>query len=212
MNRSEQIDALAGALAKAQAIIKNAPKDNTAKAGAYSYNYATLAGTWEACRKALTDNGLSVAQPVETDGPAVRVTTILLHASGQWISETLTMVAKDSMPQSIGSAITYGRRYGFGAMVGVATEEDDDGATAQQGKATNGDDKHAKAAALTEEFRKELHAAWKAKDVEAFKGACDKAKGAKDHGWLYAKQIDELRELMAKIQVELMPQPAQAAR
>jgi hypothetical protein len=53
-----------------------------------------------------------------------------MHESGEWLSQTLTMTAKDDSPQAIGSTITYARRYALAAVAGVAPE-DDDGETAQ---------------------------------------------------------------------------------
>lgn len=143
MIRSEHINELAAALAKAQARIVAAPKDKTAKvekggAALYSYKYATLAGVWEACRGPLAENGLAVVQTVTTDGAAALVTTLLAHSSGQWIEETLTMTAADASPQRIGSAITYGRRYALGAIVGVVTDDDDDGKAASDGHSGKG--------------------------------------------------------------------------
>lgn len=139
MTRSDSINELATALAKAQAKIEAAPKDNTAKVKGktrdgreieYSYSYSTLADVWAACRAPLSENGLAVIQTVVTKGRTVIVTTMLAHSSGQWISEELGMDAADEKPQSVGSAITYARRYALGAIVGVVSEEDDDGNTA----------------------------------------------------------------------------------
>lgn len=134
MKMSEQINELAAALAKAQGQIKAALEDHTAKVASekanYSYGYATLASVWDACRKPLADNGLSVSQSPETENMEVTVTTLLMHASGQWIESVLTFRAEAAAPQKIGSAITYARRYALSAMVGVAPSDDDDGAAA----------------------------------------------------------------------------------
>lgn len=138
MNRSEQINELAGALAKVQATAPTVVKDKTAKiqpknGGEYRYSYADLGSVWEAIRKPLADNGLSVAQfPETTDNGNVIVETILMHTSGQWLSSALVTRPRDDTPQSIGSAITYLRRYALSAMVGVVADEDDDGAAASK--------------------------------------------------------------------------------
>ncbi len=143
MNRSENINELAASLAKAQAKIATAPKDSlgkvqgTTKAGKeyeYTYQYSTLADVWTACRAALSENGLAVIQTAVTAGAMVKITTLLAHASGQWVSEETALVAANEKPQSVGSAITYGRRYTLAAMVGVVSDEDDDGAAATHGK------------------------------------------------------------------------------
>lgn len=134
--RSEAFNELAAALAKAQGKIKVAPKDNVAKVDSrtgtsFSYRYSTLADVWEACRAPLSENGLAVIQTVATEGAKVTVTTLIAHSSGQWISDDLSLIAMDPSPQKIGSCITYARRYALGSMVGVVSEEDDDGAEAQ---------------------------------------------------------------------------------
>lgn len=136
MTTSEQVAELAAALAKAQAQIKAAAKDRTNPF--FNSKYATLEAVWDACRGPLTANGLSIVQgAAATGGELVTVTTRLLHASGQWIESRLDLVPKDASPQAAGSALTYARRYGLAAMVGVAPEEDDDGNAAQPVQATN---------------------------------------------------------------------------
>lgn len=128
MTHSDSIDALAAALAKAQGAMAGAKKDSDNPY--FKSKYADLASVWDACRKTLSDNGLSVAQTVGTIGDKVSVTTMLMHASGQWIADELVLTPKDDGPQAFGSAITYGRRYALAAFVGVAPE-DDDGEAAQ---------------------------------------------------------------------------------
>lgn len=134
MNHSEQINEIAAALSKAQAVISGAVKDKTNPH--FRSDYADLASVWEACRKPLTDNGLSVAQTAATDEGRVCVTTLLMHASGQWISDTLAMRPTKDDPQGVGSCITYARRYALAAMVGVAPEDDD--GNAASAKPTSG--------------------------------------------------------------------------
>lgn len=123
MNHSEQINEIAAALSKAQAVIAGAVKDSVNPH--FKSAYADLASVWEACRKPLTDHGLSVAQTAATEDGRVGVTTLLMHASGQWISDTLVMKPTKDDPQGVGSCITYARRYALAAMVGVAPEDDD---------------------------------------------------------------------------------------
>lgn len=123
MTHSEQINEIAAALSKAQAVIAGAAKDS--ENPFFKSKYADLASVWDACRKPLTDNGLSVAQTAAADDGHVGVTTILMHASGQWIADRLVMKPTKDDPQGIGSCITYARRYALAAMVGVAPEDDD---------------------------------------------------------------------------------------
>ena len=129
MNKSEQINELATALSKAQGVMETAKKTSTNPF--FKSQYADLASVWEACRKPLSDNGLSILQTLE-DG---KVETILLHTSGQYVSSVLAFTAKDQTSQSIGSAITYARRYALSAMVGICPDDDD--AEAAMGRSKN---------------------------------------------------------------------------
>lgn len=135
MLKSEQINELAAALAKAQGQIEGAKKSSSNPF--FKSKYADLAECWNTCREALTANEISVIQMPEeiNENGRLNITTMLAHSSGQYISSTLTMTVTKLDPQAIGSAITYGRRYALAAMVGLA-QEDDDGekATARQEK------------------------------------------------------------------------------
>jgi hypothetical protein len=122
-NTSEDIYALAVALAKAQGRIDAATKGNINPH--FKSRYADLASVWDACRAALSENGLSIVQLVSAFGTKVTVTTLLLHGSGQWIRNELTSTAAGNGPQQIGAVITYLRRYSLAAMVGVAPDDDD---------------------------------------------------------------------------------------
>jgi hypothetical protein len=128
--QSEAIDKLGTALSKAQSCITFAAKDTANPF--FKSKYADLASVWEACRKALTDNGLAVIQSPSAEGPKVTVLTTLLHASGQYIASELTMVAAANTPQGVGSAITYARRYALSSMVGVAQDDDDGNAASKK--------------------------------------------------------------------------------
>lgn len=125
MDTSPEIGELAKAIAAAQAKMKPAVKDATNPH--FKSKYADLASIWDACREALGTNGLAVLQGVTCQGADVTVETRLIHASGQWLSTALTIAAANAGAQSIGSAVTYGRRYGLAAMLGISAEEDDDG-------------------------------------------------------------------------------------
>ena len=136
MDRSESIKELAVALAKAQGLIGTAAKDTSNPF--FHSNYADLASIWGVARKPLSENGLSVIQIPDIEGDSIILRTMLLHSSGEFILSQYKVnpmrQAKDQGwvksddPQSIGSALTYARRYALAAMVGiVAEEEDDDG-------------------------------------------------------------------------------------
>lgn len=124
METSEQINDLAAALAKAQGQIKGAVKDSTNPH--FRSSYADLASVWEACRSALTENGLAVIQTPHTDEAGnCHIVTMMTHSSGQWIRDTFSLPPTKADPQGYGSAITYMRRYALAAIVGVAPEDDD---------------------------------------------------------------------------------------
>jgi hypothetical protein len=128
MNHSPTIGALAAALAAAQGEIKGAVKDSTNPF--FKSKYADLGSVKDAAQEALTKYHIAVIQAPKATGALVTVTTMLAHESGEWFSEELTAHAKDESAQSVGSVITYLRRYGLASMVGV-TAEDDDGESAQ---------------------------------------------------------------------------------
>lgn len=128
---SDERAELFAALAKAQGDITMADKD--ARNPHLGSKYADLASVWRACRKPLSTNGLLVTQlPVNTAPEDITMHTIIGHSSGQWIRATMHMRPLKSDPQSIGSVITYAKRYMLASMVGVAADDDDDGAQASQ--------------------------------------------------------------------------------
>jgi hypothetical protein len=127
--QSETIGKLAEALAKAQAVIESAKKD--AENPFFKSTYADLASVWDVARRPLSDNGLSVSQlPGISEGQKVRLQTILMHSSGEWLSSDFDMPYLKADPQAVGSALTYARRYSLAAIVGIVAEEDDDGNSA----------------------------------------------------------------------------------
>lgn len=137
--QSESINELAAALAKAQGKITGALKDSDNPF--FKSRYADLASVWDACRAALSKNGLAVIQLAESDETGVSVSTTLAHSSGQWIRSRLHLRPKDGTPQGMGSAITYGRRYALAAMVGVAQVDDDGNAASGRAGVTTVDPK-----------------------------------------------------------------------
>jgi hypothetical protein len=96
--------------------------------------YADLSACWEALREPLARHNLAVVQTTEpgADGHLLIVTE-LLHTSGQWIRGHLPIKPTKQDPQSLGSAITYGRRYALAAICGLVQEDDDaEGAMSRQ--------------------------------------------------------------------------------
>ena len=132
---SESVAALAAALAKAQAELVNPEKSLTAiirgtrpGEGEKSFRYAPLASGLDIVRKTLGQHEIATVQTTATD-PAtgmVNLTTMLAHASGEWISSDWPVcpAAETANPQRMGAALTYARRYALFTLVGIAGEDD----------------------------------------------------------------------------------------
>lgn len=137
---STSIGNLAAALAAAQAEMKPASKNAT---NPFLKNkYADLQSCFEACNSVLPKHKLAISQIViPADAGHISVQTMLMHESGEWISSVCTLpcpvpVSNNGKPsvnaaQAAGSAITYARRYGLTAIVGLATDDDDGNAAGQ---------------------------------------------------------------------------------
>jgi hypothetical protein len=132
---SDTLAAIAPALAAAQGAVEGAVKGKANPA--FKSKYADLSSVWEACREALTTNGLSVIQsPGEIADGRMGMTTMLLHASGEWVRGHLT--------------IPLGKVDAQAAFVGVAPEDDDGNAAAKAAPANDGKRTELKVPTLTE--------------------------------------------------------------
>lgn len=123
MNKSDQINELAAALAKAQGEIENASKN--AANPHFKSKYADLAEVLNTVRPVFAKHGLSVSQLPAFEAGIASVTTMLMHSSGQWLSGTASAGVTKQDAQGVGSAITYLRRYSLAAVAGIAQEDDD---------------------------------------------------------------------------------------
>lgn len=92
---------------------------------AYNYMYAPMENCIEATEPALLKNGLSVIQNVVNQDQKIGIQTMLVHESGQLIESEFYWDLAKRDPQSLGSAITYFRRYSYMAILGLAPEDDD---------------------------------------------------------------------------------------
>jgi len=128
MNTTQPITKLATALLKAQTEI-GASKKGTTNPFFHS-KYADLGSVMEACKGPLNDNGITILQPVGHDEHGDYVETILLHESGEYISDKMRLISGNK-PQEQGSAVSYARRYSLQSLVFIPAE-DDDGNTVQQ--------------------------------------------------------------------------------
>jgi hypothetical protein len=124
MNTSDNIDAIAAALAKAQAEMTNPVFNKTNPH--FKSNYADLASVLNAVRPALAKNGIAIMQMSGMEEAGVVLYTRLTHTSGQWI-QSVYPVTISQKHQDIAAAMTYAKRISLSAMAGVAGEDDDDG-------------------------------------------------------------------------------------
>ena len=132
---SESVAALASALAKAQGELVNPEKSLTATIrtgrpgeGERSFRYAPLSSGLDIVRKTLGQHEIATLQTTAVDQAAgmVHLTTMLAHASGEWIASDWPVcpVAELANPQRMGAALTYARRYALFTLVGIAGEDD----------------------------------------------------------------------------------------
>jgi len=132
---SESVAALAAALAKAQTELINPEKSLTATIrtgrpgeAERSFRYAALASGLDIVRKTLGRHEIATIQTTAVDQTAcmVNLTTVLAHASGEWIASDWPVcpIAETANPQRMGAALTYARRYALFTLVGMAGEDD----------------------------------------------------------------------------------------
>jgi len=131
MNHSEQLDKIAPALVRAQSAVTIAVKDSVNPH--FRSKYADLGSVWDVARPVLSKNDLAIIQlPSSASDGHVAMRTIILHASGQYVSEEVSVRLQKDDAQGLGSAITYLRRYALAAALGIVADEDDDGNAASE--------------------------------------------------------------------------------
>jgi ERF superfamily len=132
---SESIASLAAALAKAQMVLTNPEKSLTGTVLSSRYDepgrtfrYAPLSSGLDIVRKSLGEQGIATLQTttIDQDVQTVSLTTVLAHASGEWIASDWPVCALSDMatPRRMGAALTYARRYALFTLVGIAGEDD----------------------------------------------------------------------------------------
>ena len=145
---SESIGTIAAALAKAQAELTNPEKSLVAtirspfpREGDRTFRYAPLSSGLDIVRKGLGRHEIATIQTtaIDKDAGLLRLTTVLAHSSGEWISSEwpVCAIADIASAQRMGAALTYARRYALFTLVGIAGEDDLDapdlGATSKTG-------------------------------------------------------------------------------
>ena len=136
MIHTDQVNEIATALAKAQGEMRNAAFD--AVNPAFRNRYATLASIIDAARKPLAAAGIAwVQSSIPRQDSCIQVATRLIHSSGQWIElpGIPIPVDKNNAHGNV-SALTYARRASLSTALGIGADEDDDGNTASNVKAT----------------------------------------------------------------------------
>ena len=134
---SELIGAIAAALAKAQGELINPEKSLVATirpdgpgAAERSFRYAPLSSGLDIVRKTLSQHEIATVQTTAVDQSAgvVNLTTVLAHASGEWIASDWPVcpISETAAPHRMGAALTYARRYALFTLVGIAGEDDID--------------------------------------------------------------------------------------
>jgi hypothetical protein len=124
--KSESIIEIAKALCKFNGEIQRIEKDSTNPH--FKNKYASLDNIIDDIRPILTKYGLSIIQMPGGDGENFKMSTLLIHESGEWIeSDPIVMKPVKNDPQGIGSCATYARRYSLSAFLSLNTGEDDDG-------------------------------------------------------------------------------------
>jgi len=167
MKMSETIAELAVALAKAQGQIEDASKDGINPA--FRSKYADLAAVRAVIREPLAVNDLAVMQFPRTVQGGVEVETMLVHKSGEFVSESLFMPVGKYDAHGIGSGITYGRRYGLMSILCLAAVDDDGNGAVEKAPAVNPEVTKALAVRAKKEAEKgldALNAFWRGLDAD----------------------------------------------
>lgn len=126
---SDEIGELIAALCSAQAEMGSIGRDG--KNPHFKSQYATLDNILDTVRPILAKNGLVLIQGCKNEQTekisGLDVTTTLAHKSGQWIATHVYVPVNKQDAHAVGSALTYGRRYGAAAILAISTDNDDDG-------------------------------------------------------------------------------------
>src|ERR1700729_1054393 len=132
---SEGIASLAAALAKAQIELVNPEKSligtissDNPRGAERAFRYAPLSSGLDIVRKVLGQHEIATVQTTSVDQTAgiINLTTVLAHASGEWIASDwpVCAVSETATPHRMGAALTYARRYALFTLVGIAGEDD----------------------------------------------------------------------------------------
>lgn len=124
LTQSAELNELFGALSKAQGEIQIASLNR--QNPYFKSKYADMASIVGVSREPLAKNGLCIIQQIQANGDLGYLITKLGHSSGQWIESRMKIQPPKNDVQSLGSYLTYIKRYAYAAIVGIATGDDDD--------------------------------------------------------------------------------------
>jgi len=195
MKMSDTIAELATALSKAQGQIDDATK--TGLNPMFKSRYADLAAIRSVIREPLAVNDLVVMQFPRTFDNCVEVETMIIHNSGEYMSETLRLPVNKWDAQGIGSAITYARRYGLMSMLTIASEDDDGNAAVQRPAPQAAPAPAPKQKKVSDDVRDEvMQAARKGSEALRAKWA---ALNADDRASFVGEDLKELKRIAAEV-------------
>ena len=132
MISSTSLVSLAKALSCAQGELHEAAKSSFNPG--FKSKYADLAEVLQVIRPVAVKHGLSYVQGVGYSDGLATVTTRILHASGEYLEDVVTIPVTKKDAQGVGSAFTYGRRYALAAMFGISQDDDDGNAAVTKTK------------------------------------------------------------------------------
>lgn len=128
MKMSEDFKQVIAAIHKVQQSLDVIKRGETADTGKYKYTYASLSRIWDELRPELSKNKLTIMQP-PTFNISDLLETWIFHESGEYVFTSMRLVITRDDPQGYGSAVTYARRYGVLATLGIVTDDDNDAST-----------------------------------------------------------------------------------
>lgn len=128
--KSDQINELASALAKAQAEFLVPEKDSVNPH--FKNKFASLLAIGKATQAALSKYGLALSHLLTTGKGGTELCSLLMHSSGQWVGSVAPINPQRNDAQGIGSSVSYMKRYNAQALLNVVGDdvEDDDGEAA----------------------------------------------------------------------------------
>ncbi len=131
MKTSESITGIAPALIKAQGEMSGIAKEGNNPA--FRSKYVTLDSILDTIRPVLTKHGLMLSQGITSQSvtedkvTAIEVESRIIHASGEWVAQSVVVPITKHDAHGFGSALTYGRRYSVSSLLAISADEDDDG-------------------------------------------------------------------------------------